>query len=142
MSGTYVPKELIRKVTEQARHRCGFCLTSELLIASQMDVEHIIPEALGGLTVESNLWLCCSKCNSHKSSRINAVDPETGETVPIFNPRTQVWAEHFEWSKEGDLMIGKTPIGRATIVAVQLNRRRLVLSRRLWITLGIHPPKD
>lgn len=55
MSRSYIPKELRRKVAQQARFRCGFCLTSEILIASQMDVEHIIPEAVGGQTIESNL---------------------------------------------------------------------------------------
>ena len=44
-------------------HRCGYCLTTELLIGAPMEIEHIIPTALGGQTEESNLWLACSLCN-------------------------------------------------------------------------------
>jgi 5-methylcytosine-specific restriction endonuclease McrA len=39
-----------------------------------MDVEHIIPEVLGGLTKEDNLWLACSLCNSHKGDRETALE--------------------------------------------------------------------
>lgn len=31
-----------------------------------MEIDHIIPEALGGLTEEDNLWLACPLCNEHK----------------------------------------------------------------------------
>jgi hypothetical protein len=142
VSRSYVSKELRRKVAEAARHRCGYCLTSELVVGSEMDVEHIIPEAAGGPTEEANLWLSCSKCNDHKSIKTQATDPETGETIPLFNPRQQSWKEHFQWSQAGDLIIGKTSTGRATIEALQLNRSLLVLSRRVWVRAGLHPPED
>jgi 5-methylcytosine-specific restriction endonuclease McrA len=87
-----------------------------------MDVDHIIPEAAGGPIEEGNLWLFCSKCNDHKSKKTHATDPQTGETVPLFNPQQQNWKEHFEWSETGDTISGKTAIGRATVEALQLNR--------------------
>jgi hypothetical protein len=59
-----------------------------------------------------------------------APDPHTGEMVRIFDPRRQVWPDHFGWSTEGDLIMGKTPTGRATIAAVRLNRAELVEARR------------
>jgi hypothetical protein len=142
VSHSYISKELRRKITEQARRRCGYCLTSELVIGSEMDVEHIIPEAAGGPTDEHNLWLSCAKCNSHKADKTYAIDPETGETVSLFNPRQQSWSEHFAWSQEGDIIIGQTVIGRATIVALQLNRPLLVSARQVWVKAGLHPPQD
>ena len=142
MSKTYIPVALRRKVAAQARHRCGSCLSTELATGMAMDFDHFIPEALGGLTEEENLWLACPYCNAFKANKISAVDTETGETVSLFNPRNQVWTDHFAWTAEGDEIIGLTPIGRATVVALQLNRELLVQARRIWKIAGIHPPKS
>jgi hypothetical protein len=38
-------------------------------------------------------------------------------------------------------MIGKTPVGRATIVRLQLNRFGLVNYRRVLAAVGEHPPQ-
>jgi hypothetical protein len=107
-----------------------------------MEIDHIDPEALGGTTEEENLWLACSLCNDHKSSRIAATEPITGEVVRLFDPRRQVWVEHFRWTAAGDLIVGRTPCGRATVVALNLNRASLVHARRAWTAVGWHPPKD
>jgi hypothetical protein len=107
-----------------------------------MEMDHIIPESLGGLTEEDNLWLACSLCNNHKGNRIAALDPETGEMVRLFNPRHQDWHEHFTWSASGERVIGQTPTGRATIIALNLNRPALVKARQLWTQVGWHPPED
>ncbi|XXT83601.1 HNH endonuclease signature motif containing protein [Sorangium sp. So ce726] len=77
-----------------------------------MEIDHIIPESLGGPTARENLWLACSMCNDHNGNRIAAPDPHTGEVVRLFNPRQQVWLDHFGWNTEGSLIIGKTPTGR------------------------------
>ncbi len=142
MSKTYIPKALRRRVAAQARHRCGYCLTPEFIVGYEMDVDHLIPEALDGPTVEENLWLACNRCNEHKGDRVKAPDPMTGEVVPLFNPRTQRWSEHFAWTPEGDQIIGQTPVGRATVEALQLNREALVKSRRIWVAAGLHPPQE
>lgn len=113
-----------------------------MIVGYEMDVDHLIPEALGGQTVEENLWLACNRCNEHKSDRIQAVDPQSGALTPLFNPRTQLWREHFVWSSSGEQIIGQTAIGRATVEALRLNRPALVASRRIWVAAGLHPPKD
>ena len=107
-----------------------------------MEIDHIVPEALGGSTEEANLWLACSLCNDHKGSRIAAPDPFTGEIVRLFDPSRQFWADHFRWTPAGDMIVGTTPQGRATVVALNLNRTSLVYARRAWITVGWHPPRD
>lgn len=107
-----------------------------------MEIEHIIPSALGGLTEESNLWLACSLCNEHKGIRVAAPDPLSDEFVPLFNPRQQVWQEHFAWSEDGERIIEQTAVGRATVTALRLNRALLVRSRRIWVAAGLHPPAD
>lgn len=60
MSITYVPKVLRERIHVQARHRCGYCLSQEKIVGTPMEIEHIIPEALGGATEEDNLWAACS----------------------------------------------------------------------------------
>jgi len=59
----------------------------------------------------------------------------------LFNPREHQWNEHFSWSKDGCYILEKTPIGRATITALQLNRKLLVNARKRWVIVGWHPPK-
>jgi HNH endonuclease len=142
MSQSYVPKALRQRVAAQARHRCGYCLTAEAIVGTPMEIEHVVPESLGGQTEEDNLWLACSLCNEHKGNRIAAVDPVTGELVRLFDARHQPWREHFAWTATGDRIVGLTPIGRATVVALDLNRPTLVVARQAWVTVGWHPPQD
>ncbi len=142
MSTSRIPVELRRRVAHQARRRCGYCLTSEDVVGTPMDCEHIIPESRGGLTEEENLWLACSLCNSHKGSRTAYQDPLSGQVVQLFNPRQQLWSEHFEWFDGDTRILGLTAVGRATVVALRLNREPLVFSRRKWATAGWHPPSD
>lgn len=60
-----------------------------------LQIEHIKPLAKGRSNDESNLWLASPICNGYKSDKTTGVDPESGQAVPLFNPRTQVWSEHF-----------------------------------------------
>jgi hypothetical protein len=142
MSTDYVSKVLRRKVAEAARHRCGYCLTPQEISGAQMHVEHIIPLALGGTSEEENLWLACAWCNSYKGARAHGIDPLTGAEVPLFNPRTQRWTQHFRWSDDGAEIIGLTPCGRATVVALRLNNEYIVPARRNWARAGWHPPQE
>jgi len=142
MSRSRISRALRAKVAAQARHRCGYCLTAEAIVGTPMELDHLIPEALGGLSAEDNLWLACSLCNDSKGCRIAAEDPSTGEVVRLFNPRHQDWHEHFAWSENGSVITGQTPVGRATVVALSLNRPTLVVARRAWIAVGWHPPND
>jgi len=103
-------------------------------------MEHIIPQARGGSDDEENLWLACRLCNNFKGVQTVALDPVTAEQVPLFNPRTQRWAEHFVWSADGTRVTGQTPTGRATVFALQLNYVIAVMVRQEWVKVGWHPP--
>jgi len=84
----------------------------------------------------------CHFCNDHKGARVAALDPVTGEVVRLFDPRHQVWQEHFGWTDKGDRIIGRSTTGRATVAALNLNRPSLVLARQAWVKVGWHPPKE
>ena len=107
-----------------------------------MTLDHIIPQAAGGPTVEENLWLACRRCNEFKGVQTHAHDPEIGEMVSLFNPRYQVWNKHFEWSEEGIKILGKTSCGRATVIALQMNNPEILVTRRLWVSVGWWPPQE
>lgn len=94
-----IPIAVVRRVRAAAGEQCGYCLSPQRLVMARHEIDHLVPRNCGGSDDEPNLWLACSTCNGHKAQKTTAVDPETGDTVPLFNPRTQIWAEHFCWSK-------------------------------------------
>jgi hypothetical protein len=142
MRRAYIPRALRERIWAQAKGQCGYCRTQEVVSGVALQVEHITPQARGGSTVEDNLWLACGQCNLHKRPRILGLDPQTGDRVQLFDPRRQAWTEHFAWTAGTTLIEGKTPIGRATVAMLQLNRTLLVEARRVWIAAGSHPPPD
>jgi hypothetical protein len=85
-------------------------------------IEHIIPQSKGGADQLANLALACPSCNLHKAGRTTAMDPVTGASAPLFHPTLQAWSDHFRFS--GYLIEGLTPIGRATVAALNLNNLR------------------
>jgi len=107
----------------------------------RLHVDHIIPKKLGGTTIEENLCYACQSCNRTKWEKTHALDPISQQIVPLFNPNTQKWFEHFRWSDDGTKIIGLTPCGRATAIALQLNNPCMVGARKFWIEANEHPPK-
>ena len=142
MSKKAISAALRQRVAEAARFRCGYCLTSQLAIGPLLEIDHIIPEAHGGSSEETNLFLACPICNSHKGDRRSAVDPETQLSAPFFNPRTERWGDHFMWSNGGAVVQGRTATGRATVSALVMNHPDMIASRRLWVFAGWHPPDE
>lgn len=82
-------------------------------------VEHVVAIKHGGNSGLANLALACQNCNLHKGPNLTGIDPETGETTPLFHPRTDVWEEHF--AQRGYVINGLTPKGRATIRVLAMN---------------------
>ena len=126
-------------VYKRARSCCEYCQTSEENIGQAMHVEHIRPS--GGDDLD-NFCLACSNCNLSKAIALSAVDPVTETEISLFNPRQQVWSEHFAWIDDGVRVMGLTPVGRATVERLKMNRDRIVRVRRRWVEAGFHPPEQ
>lgn len=137
----YVPVETQRTVREQFKGRCAYCQTLEALTVITFEFDHIVPLSAQGQTVAENLCLACPACNRYKARRQSAVDPATGETVPLFHPQHQIWSKHFAWNEDTTAVIGLTPIGRATVAALKMNRSQMSRLRRMWREMGEHPPE-
>jgi hypothetical protein len=92
-------------------------------------VDHVRPRRDGGPTTLENLALACVSCSLRKGARSEARDPLTGDAAGVFNPRTQVWEEHFQIA-EDFLILGRTPTGRASVELLRMNRPTAVEIRR------------
>ncbi len=116
-------RELRALVRSRARETCEYCrLRQRDLPFPPFHAEHIVPRQHGGTDEEANLALACHHCNLHKGPNLTGIDTATDQITPLFNPRTQVWNEHFAWS--GVNIIGRTPVGRATVAVLAMNAAR------------------
>lgn len=114
---TNISAKLRREVTKRAKEFCEYCRSNSAFSDSPFDVEHIVPISADGKTVLENLALSCHGCNLHKSSKIEEFDVISEETVRLFHPRNDDWNEHFTWANKFSVIVGLTPIGRATVEA-------------------------
>jgi HNH endonuclease len=138
----YIPENLKIQVEQTDRKRCCYCLTSEANSGIPMTHDHILPRSKGGETTFQNLCLACRTCNEFKSDATKVSDPLTGETVPLFSPRLQQWADHFAWSSDSTKVEGLTEIGRATTLTLRMNNAVIVAARWRWTISGWHPPVE
>lgn len=107
-------------VRRRAKNRCEYCgLHQDQSPLATLHIEHIIPKKHGGEDSPENLALACIDCNLHKGTNIAGLDPVNGQLTELFNPRTQIWTEHFELDEI--FIIGKTAVGRTTVDVLQMN---------------------
>ena len=132
----------IRKLAfSRAGFRCEYCHSPLSHSSQPFDVEHIIPLCKKGTSELHNLACACGGCNGHKFTKTHAFDPVSEQSVPLYNPRSMDWHNHFTWSDDYSELIGISPIGRVTITTLYLNRIGAVNIRQLLLLVGLHPPK-
>jgi hypothetical protein len=136
----YIPVNLQRIVIQRAGNRCKYCGLSQIGQEASFHIDHVIPVAADGPTIDDNLALACVSCSLRKGARLAAIDPETGIEIYLFNPRKDFWLDHFRW--EGVQVIGLTAKGRATIEALKMNRSLVLSIRAEENRIGRHPPSE
>ncbi|MEM7715637.1 MAG: HNH endonuclease signature motif containing protein [Cyanobacteria bacterium P01_A01_bin.68] len=138
-------RELVRT---RADYLCEYCHSPERISATRFTVDHLLPKSIGGSDDINNLALACRRCNERRYNFIAGFDSETQEIVALFNPRQQMWSEHFIWSANGKRIIGVTSTGRATCKRLDLNDERypeddsIQSARGFWVQAGLHPPEQ
>jgi len=142
MSEGNVTAVLKQAVAVRAGGCCEYCRSQARFSPDPFSVEHTTPRSLGGISDLPNLAFSCQGCNNRKYISTQAIDPVTGEKVPLYHPRLQRWSDHFAWNEDYTLVLGLTPTGRATIEKLQLNRASVVNLRRVLRAVGEHPPED
>lgn len=117
-----------RLVRSRAGNACEYCqLLQEHSPLVSLQIEHIIPYKHHGGDEVANLALACIDCNLAKGPNIAGYDPVTGKLTALFHPREQKWEDHFKWT--GLYLVGKTPIGRATVEVLRMNSEEQVQLR-------------
>ena len=134
---TPIQPDLRRLITERAGYRCEYCLLPQAAALHRHEPDHIVPLQHGGVTDPANLALACVRCNRYKGPNIGSFDPFTGQLVPLFHPRLQVWDQHFQIVDAE--IIPLTAEGRVTVRVLRFNdpdrlteRQRLIAARLFW----------
>jgi hypothetical protein len=130
--------EVGRRLEARAGGRCEYCRMHQALQGATFHLEHIVPRSRGGSSEPANLAWSCPGCNLRKSDRTAAVDPQTGGEVTFFNPRVDAWSDHFRF--DGYVIVGQTSIGRATVLALDLNHGRRITIRQAEELFGLFLP--
>lgn len=129
---------LEQSVRTRANDCCEYCRVPQAFDPLAFQIDHIIARQHGGATVDQNLALACYACNHHKGPNIAGFHAETQQTIPLFHPRRDVWAEHFEW--RGPELWGLTPVGQVTVHVLAINLDFRVALRRALLQEGVFPP--
>jgi len=141
MSG-HIPAALVRDVVDRAGNLCEYCQLPQATQEATFHVDHVDhvhPRSQSEPTAIENLALACVTCSLKKAARTHAADPDTNEEVLLFNPRTDNWTQHFAFSESGTLL-ALTPIGRAMVELLAMNRPAIVMIRLELAILGRFPP--
>jgi hypothetical protein len=137
VTSAYIPAHLRQQVRRRAKGRCEYCLLADQDSFFAHEPDHIIAEKHGGATSAKNLAFSCFDCNRFKGSDIASLDPVTRKLVPLFNPRTDVWKDHFQIV--GGTIRGLTAVGRATERLLKLNLPARVDIRAILADAGRYP---
>jgi HNH endonuclease len=140
MSSEYIPVALKQLVFNRAKGLCEYCRSQARFAIDPLVIDHIQPVRCGSKTIAENLALSCQTCNNYKYIKTEALDPVTNQSVSLFHPREMVWEEHFTWNEDVTQSIGITPVSRAAIALLQINRDGVVNMRRVLAIMGYHPP--
>ena len=122
---------------ERAGKRCEYCLIHQQDSLYVHEIDYIIPFKHRGETNADNLCLACLECNRHKGSDFGSFDPETEQITPLFNPRQQIWDDHFRL--EGARIIPLSSVGRVTVFVLNLNDEIRVRARMALLQAGRYP---
>lgn len=130
-----IPKKLRQRVAVRAARQCEYCCLPQAFAQHKYEPDHIRARQHGGQTVFENLAFACFCCNRRKGPNVASFDPLTGQLVPLFNPRTQLWHEHFAW--EGAFIQPLTAEARATVNLLRINDEDRLAERQALLEVGL-----
>ncbi len=128
-----------QSVNQRAGHRCEYCHYPASASNAPLPIDHIYPQAEGGITHINNQALACSRCNTYKLAKTGGIDLITGERARLFNPRLDNWDVHFHLNVRTGKIEGRTPIGRVTAQELSMNETLAVANRLLLIEKDLFP---
>lgn len=112
-----VARQLVR---QRANFQCEYCLLNEKRSFIGFEVDHIISRKHRGSNDPNNLAYSCGDCNRNKGTDIASIDWNNNNQITRFyNPRLDLWAEHFRLSNT--VIESPTSIGEVTITIFRFN---------------------
>jgi hypothetical protein len=145
LSTTYISAELRRLVVARADSLCEYCLVHEEDTFFGCEVDHVISEKHGGPTEADNLAYACLICNRNKGSDVGSVLPPlaSGVFVRFFNPRTDLWSNHFGLEEGDGISIRPlTEVGQVTARILGFNSAERLLERQALRDAGRYPTTE
>jgi HNH endonuclease len=134
----YVSAELRRLVAERAFEYCEYCRLPQMAAIAKHHIEHIVSLKHGGQTTVENLALACPFCNEQKGTDVGSFDFETdGALTRFFNPRKDVWTEHFQVLESGEIK-PLTGEARVMVKILQINNAERIEERLELMEAGIY----
>ncbi len=117
-------------VFERANGCCEYCHLPQHASSLTFHIDHIVPESVGGDRDLMNLALACPGCNINKQGKWLIFDRGSRTEVKLFNPRTDVWTDHFE-TREFGIILPLTLTGSVTVHMLKMNDAARMMVRRL-----------
>ncbi len=122
-------------VRQRASDRCEYCGMPQLATPFlTFHMEHIRAQQHLEDDSPDNLALACPQCNLHKGPNLTSIDLATNDVVELFNPRQQIWADHFKIDEAR--IVGRTPTGRVTVRLLQMNSDAQIKIRKRLLRRG------
>ncbi|MEX0704501.1 MAG: hypothetical protein WD069_20535 [Planctomycetales bacterium] len=120
-------RELVRHRAGNACEYCHLPQAANPAISSTLSTPS--PDSTAAWTIRLGL-----RPLPYKGPNLTSIDPVTGAVVPLYDPRADVWTEHFHF--RGGTIVGVTPAGRATVRLLNMNAPRRVQLREEWLEEG------
>lgn len=124
-------RELVR---QRANGKCEYCRFPDHASSLPFHIEHIVATVHRSDDAVTNLAWACARCNLRKGTNLSTIDPETGQRIELFNPRSMKWHEHFVINDA--YVSGITACGRGTTRLLDMNNENRLIHRRQLISQG------
>ena len=125
-------------VSKRANFICEYCHAPESAFNFPFEIDHFIPLSKNGTDDLDNLVLACRACNAYKAFH-NIGLHDNKENLRLFNPRQDMWNEHFSVNLDSSEIERLTEIGIGTINRLKINNMRQIQSRQIWTQSEIFP---
>jgi HNH endonuclease len=123
-------------VLERASYCCEYCLLHRDTAFWKHEIDHIISTKHEGSDDVENLASACFYCNRNKGTDVGSI--YNGDFIRFFNPRIDVWSDHFRI--EDTIIEPLTPIGFVTAKILGFNQVDRVIERQILIQAKKYPP--
>ena len=135
-----IPDKIRQVVAQRADFCCEYCLLPDKVSFYAFHIDHIKSIKHGGSSNLENFAYSCPECNYCKGTDI-ASSSENDEIVRFYNPRKDIWSQHFEYLD--GMILCKTDIAKVTERIFKFNEPdRLIFRQQLIQQNQLFPKKS